>query len=106
MSNIIETNNEFLKFLLEKSKNDKLTISVDISSSNIDTRLSQKLQFTLENIIQLNEVNVDIMQISLGKIFQEFLYLIEFTQDEYEKLPERYKELVNKNLVNKNLIKK
>lgn len=103
MSNIIETNNEFLKFLLEKSKNDKLTISVDITSSNVDTRLSQKLQFTLENIIQLNEVNVDIMQISLGKIFQEFLYLIEFTQDEYEKLPERYKELVNKNLItNKN----
>lgn len=102
MSTIIETNNEFLKFLLEKSKNDKLTITVDISSSNIDTRLSQKLQFTLENIVQLNEVNVDIMQISLGKIFQEFLYLIEFTQDEYEKLPERYKELVNKNLINKN----
>ena len=101
MSNIIETNNEFLKFLLEKSKNDKLTITVDISSSNIDTRLSQKLQFTLENIVQLNEVNVDIMQISLGKIFQEFLYLIEFTQDEYEKLPERYKELVNKNLIKK-----
>ena len=75
MSNIIETNNEFLKFLLEKSKNDKLTISVDITSSNVDTRLSQKLHFTLENIIQLNEVNVDIMQISLGKIFQEFLYL-------------------------------
>ena len=103
MSNIIETNNEFLKFLLEKSKNDKLTISVDISSPNVDTRLSQKLQFTLENIIQLNEVNVDIMQISLGKIFQEFLYLIEFTQDEYGKLPEKYKELVNKNLItNKN----
>ncbi len=101
MSNIIETNNEFLKFLLEKSKNDKLTISVDITSSNVDTRLSQKLQFTLENIIQLNEVNVDIMQISLGKIFQEFLYLIEFTQDEYEKLPEKYKELVNKNLIKK-----
>ena len=101
MSNIIETNNEFLKFLLEKSKNDKLTITVDISSSNIDTRLSQKLQFTLENIVQLDEVNVDIMQISLGKIFQEFLYLIEFTQDEYEKLPERYKELVNKNLIKK-----
>lgn len=102
MSNIIETNNEFLKFLLEKSKNDKLTITVDISSSsNIDTRLSQKLQFTLENIVQLNEVNVDIMKISLGKIFQEFLYLIEFTQDEYEKLPERYKELVNKNLIKK-----
>ena len=101
MSTIIETNNEFLKFLLEKSKNDKLTITVDISSSNIDTRLSQKLQFTLENIVQLNEVNVDIMQISLGKIFQEFLYLIEFTQDEYEKLPERYKELVNKNLIKK-----
>lgn len=101
MKNIIETNNEFLKFLLEKSKNDKLTITVDISSSNIDTRLSQKLQFTLENIVQLNEVNVDIMQISLGKIFQEFLYLIEFTQDEYEKLPERYKELVNKNLIKK-----
>jgi hypothetical protein len=101
MSNIIETNNEFLKFLLEKSKNDKLTISVDISSSNVDTRLSQKLQFTLENIIQLNEVNVDIMQISLGKIFQEFLYLIEFTQEEYEKLPEKYKELVNKNLIKK-----
>ena len=86
---------------MEKSKNDKLTISVDISSSNIDTRLSQKLQFTLENIVQLNEANVDIMQISLGKIFQEFLYLIEFTQDEYEKLPERYKELVNKNLIKK-----
>ena len=101
MKNIIETNNEFLKFLLEKSKNDKLTITVDISSSNIDTRLSQKLQFTLENIVQLNEVNVDIMKISLGKIFQEFLYLIEFTQDEYEKLPERYKELVNKNLIKK-----
>ena len=101
MSNIIETNNEFLKFLLEKSKNDKLTITVDISSSNIDTRLSQKLQFTLENIVQLDEVNVDIMKISLGKIFQEFLYLIEFTQDEYEKLPERYKELVNKNLIKK-----
>ena len=103
MSNIIETNNEFLKFLLEKSKNDKLTISVDITSSNVDTRLSQKLQFTLENIIQLNEVNVDIMKISLGKIFQEFLYLIEFTQEEYDNLPEKYKELVNKNFItNKN----
>lgn len=101
MSNIIETNNEFLKFLLEKSKNDKLTISVDITSSNIDTRLSQKLQFTLENIVQLNEVNVDIMKISLGKIFQEFLYLIEFTQEEYDNLPEKYKELVNKNLIKK-----
>ena len=103
MSTIIETNNEFLIFLLEKSKNNNIFITIDVTSNNNDdsTRLTQKLQFTLENIIQLNQVNVDIMQISLGKIFQEFLYLIEFTQEEYEKLPEKYKELVNKNLIKK-----
>ena len=67
MSNIIETNNEFLKFLLKKSKNDKLTISVDITSSNVDTRLSQKLQFTLENII------LSFLQVSLSLVNHLFL---------------------------------
>jgi phenylacetate-coenzyme A ligase PaaK-like adenylate-forming protein len=102
MSNIIETNNEFLIFLLEKSKNNNIFITIDVTNNDDEsTRLTQKLQFNLENIIQLNQVNVDIMQISLGKIFQEFLYLIEFTNEEYEKLPEKYKELVNKNLIKK-----